>query len=260
MGIVCRQLCKTYPCPTGKLTVLEDMNLTVTDQEFVSLVGPSGCGKTTLLKLLAGLLTPSSGQIVFDTVSQNGHPANAMVFQDHGVFPWLTVVENVAFGLEMQGVTRRVRVAAARDFLAQVGLADFERHYPHQLSAGMRQRVAIVRAFVANPAVLLMDEPFSALDAQTKLVLQEELLRIWREHKKTVMYVTHDIEEAILLSDRILVMAGRPSRIVREISVPLERPRRLRDRDRSEVTELKWDIWKLIEVEVRQGLRSTEEA
>lgn len=254
MGIQCQNVYKTYASSQGRISVLEGMNLRVEDQQFVSLVGPSGCGKTTLLKLLAGLIEPSGGRILFDTMRRNGNLANAMVFQEHGVFPWLTVLQNVAFGLEMQGVARREREEHALQFLGQVGLTEFAQNYPHQLSAGMRQRVAIARAFVTNTDVLLMDEPFSALDAQTKLVLQEELLRIWQEHKKTVVYVTHDIEEAIVLSDRVLVMKGRPSHIVRDMLIPLARPRRVRDRDRGDITNLKWQIWDLIEVEVRQSM------
>lgn len=255
MGFVCQQLCKTYSSESGSVDALGKVSFSVATQEFVGIVGPSGCGKTTLLKILAGLVSPTSGQIAFNTTDNNDRPHNAMVFQEHGLFPWLTVLDNVAFGLEMQGIGKRERHECAYTFIEQVGLSDFMNHYPRQLSVGMRQRVAIARAFVTDPHILLMDEPFSSLDAQTKLILQEELLRIWRDHKKTVIYVTHDIEEAILLSDRVLVMTGRPGRIYRDIPIPFKRPRNLLDREYPGVRELKWQIWKMLEADVRQSLQ-----
>jgi NitT/TauT family transport system ATP-binding protein len=177
-----------------------------------------------------------------------------MVFQEQGLFPWLSVIDNVAFGLETQGANRKARREMARAILTKVGLGAFSRNYPHELSGGMRQRVAILRAFLANPQILLMDEPFGSLDSQTRLVMQEELLRIWREHRKTVIYVTHDIEEAILLGDRVLVMSGRPGRIRQDIPISLERPRFLANRDHPEVAELRWHIWRMLEDEVRKEL------
>ena len=177
-----------------------------------------------------------------------------MVFQEHGLFPWLSVVDNVAFGLEMQRVPRAERLDRARRFMAQAGLEGFARNYPHELSVGMRQRAAIARAFLTEPQLLLMDEPFSALDAQSKLILQEELLRIWKDHQTTVFYITHDIEEAVLLADRVLVMSGRPGAIREEITVPSPRPRRPEDREHPEFRKIVWHIWKMIESEVRQGL------
>jgi NitT/TauT family transport system ATP-binding protein len=177
-----------------------------------------------------------------------------LVFQEHGLFPWLTVLDNVAFGLEARGESKHNRRQKALGFLEQVGLASFACSFPHELSVGMRQRAAIARAVLVNPELLLMDEPFSALDAQSKLVLQEELLRLWKVHQQTVMYVTHDIEEAVLLGDRILVMSGRPGRIREEIRVPLNRPRDLRDREQAAVREIAWHIWKIIEGQVRQNL------
>jgi NitT/TauT family transport system ATP-binding protein len=221
--------------------------------QFVCLIGPSGCGKSTVLKLLANLIQPTSGAVQIAESAETRLPS-ALVFQEHGLFPWMTVLDNVAFGLETQGVARAARHAAAADFLAQFGLAAFANHFPHQLSVGMRQRAAIARAFLSDPLLLLMDEPFSALDAQSKLVLQEELLRIWKDHQKTVVYVTHDIEEAVLLGDRILVMSGRPGHISAEFSVPLPRPRDLRNRNHPDVRELTWRIWKSIEADVRHNL------
>jgi NitT/TauT family transport system ATP-binding protein len=230
------------------------VTFSVGEQEFICIVGPSGCGKTTLLKLIAGLLKPTSGRIIFGARPADGRPRSALVFQEHGLFPWMTVLDNVAFGLEMRGVGREERRARARAFIEQVGLASFAHSYPYELSVGMRQRVGITRAFVADPQILLMDEPFGSLDAQTRLVLQEELLRIWKDYQKLVVYVTHDIEEAVLLGDRVLVMTGRPGSIREEILIPLGRPRDLSAREQPEVMEIKWHIWKMLEDEVRKSL------
>jgi NitT/TauT family transport system ATP-binding protein len=254
MEFCCQHLSHGFRTRTGELVVLRDINCTVAQQEFVSLVGPSGCGKTTLLKLIAGLLKPTNGHIVFGAMGEHGRPPNAMVFQDHGLLPWLTVLDNAALGLEMQGIRRQERHAQARAFLEQIGLGRFAGYYPHQLSMGMRQRTAIARAFLAPPQLLLMDEPFSALDAQTKVLLQEELLRLWSEYRKTVVYVTHDIDEAIVLSDRILVMTGHPGWIRADLPVPLPRPRQVITRNMPEVKELRWQIWNIIEEEVRLSL------
>jgi NitT/TauT family transport system ATP-binding protein len=257
-ALVCRGISKTYTSRRGDVRALSDISFSVREGEFLSLVGPSGCGKSTLLKIIAGLVTPTNGQVSLPAsrVSSGlSQPANAMVFQEHGLFPWMTVADNVAFGLEMQGVDKVERRSAAGRFLTQVGLGDFARHYPHELSVGMRQRAAIARAFLADPQVLLMDEPFSALDAQSKVILQEELLRIWKDYRKTVVYVTHDIEEAVVLADRVLVMSGSPGRILEEIHIPLDRPRDLQVREQSEFREIKWHIWKAIEGEVRRRLR-----
>jgi NitT/TauT family transport system ATP-binding protein len=253
MGFNCQALSKSYRTRTRTIRALEETTFSVKEQEFVCVVGPSGCGKTTLLKLIAGLLTPTSGRIVFGDGLENGWPRNAMVFQEHGLFPWMTVLDNVAFGLETRGLGRRERRTQARGFVQQVGLGPFADCYPHVLSVGMRQRVGIARAFLTNPQLLLMDEPLGSVDAQTKRVLQEELLRLWQEHPKTVIYVTHDIEEAVLLGDRVLVMSGRPGRIREEISVPYGRPRRL-EQDRSDAQGIKQHIWQMLEEEARQSL------
>ncbi|MEE4359407.1 MAG: ABC transporter ATP-binding protein [Desulfococcaceae bacterium] len=255
MKFFCQQICKNYSSSNKILAVLKNVNFSVTEGEFVCIAGPSGCGKTTLLKIIAGLLKPSSGQICFESGQNRGKICSAMVFQEHGLFPWMTVLDNAAFGLEMQGIGKKEAQEQARAFLADMGLADFCHAYPHRLSVGMHQRAAIARAFAANPGMLLMDEPFSALDAQTKLLLREELLRIWREHRKTVIYITHDIEEAILLADRVLVMTGRPGSIRTEIPVKIPRPRSLMEGDYPEVREMKRQIWKMLEYEVRQGLK-----
>ncbi len=256
MGLHCRNLHLTFHGQAGEVSALENLSLQFRDGEFVCIVGPSGCGKTTLLKLMAGLLRPTSGEIDFDTGSTNGRPKNALAFQEHALFPWMSVLDNVAFGLRMQGKSKKESYERARKFIGQVGLARFVRSYPHELSVGMSQRASIARAFVADPEVLLMDEPFGSLDALTKLVLQEELLRIWTEHRKLVVYVTHDIEEAVLMGDRVLVMSGRPGRILEEIPIPLPRPRNMLDRDQPEIVKIRAHIWKILESEVRGNLGS----
>jgi NitT/TauT family transport system ATP-binding protein len=254
MGFECQRLCKAYQTRNGVVLALEDVNFSAGEREFVCVVGPSGCGKTTLLKLIAGLLEPTSGRIIFSARPADGRPRSALVFQEHGLFPWMTVLDNVAFGLEMQGMGQQARHRRARAFIEKVGLAPFADNYPHELSVGMRQRVGIARAFVADPQILLMDEPFGSLDSQTRRVLQEELLRIWKDHQKLVVYVTHDIEEAVLLGDRVLVMTGRPGCVRESIPIPLSRPRDLAASEQPEIKEIKWHIWKMLEEEVRKSL------
>jgi NitT/TauT family transport system ATP-binding protein len=255
MGFEVQQLTKSYPSRNGEEVIaLQNVDLQVGEEEFVCIVGPSGCGKTTLLKSIAGLIAPSQGRIIYTGRPAAQGPRTAMVFQDQGLFPWMTVVDNVAFGLETQGMARKERRQRAEAFLAKVGLSRFTKSYPHELSGGMRQRVAILRAFLADPQILLMDEPFGALDSQTRLVMQEELLRIWREHCKAVVYITHDIEEAILLGDRVVVMSGRPGCILQEFPITLERPRQSALRAHPEFVEIQWQIWKMLEGEVRKEL------
>jgi len=250
----CQQLSKAYDGQQGKLAALDEVSFSAEGHEFVSIVGPSGCGKTTLLKLIAGLLEPTSGRVVITRDNPNGRPNNAFVFQEHGLFPWMTVIDNVAFGLRMRGMGREECHARSRAFIERVGLDTFADSYPHQLSVGMRQRVGIIRAFVTDPPLLLMDEPFGALDSQTRRVLQGELLRLWGDQHSIVVFVTHDIGEAVRLSDRILVMTGRPGQIREEIAIPLERPRDLSRREPTEIAEIKWHIWKLLETDVRNNL------
>lgn len=254
MRLECQQISKTYEGPNGPLSVLEDVTFSVTEHEFVSIVGPSGCGKTTLLKLIAGLIEPTEGRIATSGLAANGRPQSALVFQDHGLFPWMSVLDNVAFGLEMHGVPRAERLERAGAFVERVGLAQFATSYPHQLSVGMQQRVGIIRAFVTDPPMLLMDEPFGALDSQTRIVLQDELLRIWRDQRQIVLFVTHDLDEAVRLSDRILVMTGRPGRIREEIPVQIPRPRQPSEREPARVAKIKWHVWELLEHEVRKSL------
>lgn len=210
-----------------RFVALEGIDLSIQPGEFVCLLGPSGCGKSTLLGALAGHLQPAGGQALLDGAPIDGpDPRRGLVFQHHTLFPWLKVEDNVAYGLKMQGVPRPVRLEQARAMLSEVGLAGFEQRYPHTLSGGMQQRVEIARVLINRPRVLLMDEPFGALDALTRLKMQELLLNLWSHWRTTVVFVTHDIDEALFLADRIVVMSPRPGRIVEELHVPAERPRR----------------------------------
>lgn len=246
-------LSKFFDTPTGPVEALRDVNMEVRPGELVCLVGPSGCGKSTLLRILAGLAEPTTGTVTFGEPS--GSPARkTMVFQDHGLFPWMSLLDNVAFALEADGVAKVERRRRAGELLEQLGLGSFQDQYPDQLSGGMRQRAAIARALLTEPQVLLMDEPFSALDAQSKLVLQEELMRLWGTRAQTVVYVTHDIREAVVLGDRVLVMTGRPGTIQLDLDVELPRPRDVFDRDHPEVKAKSWTIWNAIEGQVRRNL------
>jgi NitT/TauT family transport system ATP-binding protein len=208
------------------VTALQDIDLTVSANEFLTILGPSGCGKTTLLRAIGGLVPVDRGHIIVDGKRVRGPgPERAMVFQDFALLPWRTVLENVAFGLQLRGVARREREERAGRFIELVGLTGFERRYPGELSGGMKQRVGLARALAVEPRVLLMDEPFGALDEQTRRLLQEELLRIWETTRTTVVFITHSMEEAVLLGDRIVVMRARPGAIDEVVEVPLERPR-----------------------------------
>ena len=255
LGVRCDAVSCVYTSRRGDVRALERVSFDVQGHAFVSVVGPSGCGKSTLLRVLAGLQAPSSGRVSFASKLPNGgkRPRAGLVFQEFGTFPWMTVLENLAFGLEMAGVAESERVPRARQFAERLGLAAFSNHYPRELSVGMRQRVDVGRAFVSDVPILLMDEPFGALDAQTRWVLQSELLRIWQESRKLVVFVTHDIEEAVRLSDRVIVLSGRPGTVRAEIQIPLTRPRDL-ERDDTAVREITWQIWQLLEREVRDGL------
>jgi NitT/TauT family transport system ATP-binding protein len=253
IGFRCHDVSRRFAARGEEVAALDSVTFAIRALEFVCIVGPSGCGKSTLLRIIGGLLAPTSGKVLFDGAAAGDRPRTGLVFQEHGTFPWMTVLDNVAFGLEMSGMPRAERRERAMAFVERVGLASFARHYPHELSVGMRQRVGVARAFVSGAPILLMDEPFGSLDAQTKWVLQAELLRVWQEDRKLVVFVTHDIEEAVLLADRVLVMTGRPGRIREELHVPLGRPRDL-PRDQERVSELTWHIWRLLEEEVRDGL------
>jgi NitT/TauT family transport system ATP-binding protein len=220
-------LSKTYRNGVAGARALEDVTLEVERGEFVTVLGPSGCGKTTLLHLLAGLEAPTAGQVLLGGQPITGWSRQrTLVFQEGNLFPWLTAEDNVAFGLRLQGMGAAERRARARAVLERLGLHDVEHLYPHQLSGGMQQRVAIARALAVDPEVLLLDEPFASLDALTRAQLQDELLRIWREYAKTVVFVTHNIREALLLADRIVILTPRPGRVRTCRRVDLPRPRR----------------------------------
>jgi NitT/TauT family transport system ATP-binding protein len=217
---------KKYVSHGSVTSALVDINLQIEEGEFVCLLGPSGCGKSTLLKIIAGLIPATSGRITINGRPVNGPgPERAVVFQDYALFPWMTVRDNVEFGLEARRLPAAERREVSSRLLKVVGLSDFAERFPHQLSGGMKQRVSIARALAVDPSLLLMDEPFGALDAQTRHLLQDELLRVWREYRKTVVFVTHSIEEAIYLSDRIVVMTARPGRVKQIMVVPEARPR-----------------------------------
>jgi NitT/TauT family transport system ATP-binding protein len=210
------------------VTALADVSLSIRPGEFCALIGPSGCGKTTLLHILAGLIAPTRGAVAVPRRS-DGRLPTALVFQGVGTFPWFTVLENVEYGLRVLGAPRAQARERARRLLAQVGLEGFPDAYPHQLSEGMRQRVSLARALAVDPDVLLMDEPFANLDEQNRLLLQDELLRLYQADRKTVLFVTHSLDEAIRLADRVLVMTARPGRIKAEVTVPFGRPRDFRE-------------------------------
>lgn len=237
---------------------LREINLSIKEGEFVSIVGASGSGKSTLLRIIDGLLEPSGGAVYVDNAQvERPGPDRAMVFQQDSLLPWKTVIENVAYGLTLAKKPRTEAFKVAERFIAMTGLAGFESHYPHQLSGGMRQRVNVARALAVNPRILLLDEPFAALDAQTREIMQTELLSIWRESRKTVLLITHQIDEAVFLSDRVIVFSARPGSVREEVSINLPRPRDLELKRTPVFVGLVDQIWKLIEDEVRLGLRDS---
>jgi NitT/TauT family transport system ATP-binding protein len=240
-----RGITKFYPRDGNRLPVLQDFSLSVAELEFLVLLGPSGCGKSTLLRIIDGIEPCDAGQIILDGKDVTGTTGSGrgMVFQGFELFPWRTVMGNVAFGLEVAGVGARERTDIAREYVNLVGLNGFENSYPHELSGGMQQRVGIARALAINPTILLMDEPYGALDVQTRELLQDELLNIWEKQRKTVVFVTHSIEEALYLADRIVVMSPRPGRIEQVIQVPFARPRRDEIKSTPQFLDLRRDIW-----------------
>jgi len=256
------EVCLTYRSEGGqRLLALDRIDLQVRAGEFVCVVGPSGCGKSTLLHLIAGLQSPSSGQILVDGKPVQGPGTDRiMIFQEHGLFPWLTVGQNVEFGMKMKGVPRTERWEKARHYLRLVHLAKFENSYIHQLSGGMRQRVAIARALATEPDVLLMDEPFAALDAQTRDLLHDELERIWSETGRTIIFVTHNVREAVRLGDRVVLFTFRPGRLKSEFPVTLPRPRHLEDPDvaaaaRHVLDELREEINRSLDAEYSTSVK-----
>ena len=249
-GIRIRGLNKSFDGPEGKLVALAEIDLGVREGEFLCIVGPSGCGKTTLLRILAGLERQFGGSVDF-AIDTDGKPLQSMVFQEQGVFPWLTVLENAAYGLTVRHVPKERRLAQARDYLRKLGLSAFESAYPSQLSGGMRQRVNLARAFVNDPAILLMDEPLGALDEQTKMLVQTDLLRLWEGSNKTVLFITHSLDEAIVLGDRVAVMSNRPGRIKTVLDIDLRRPRdALELRNNERFLHLRRQVWDSLREEV----------
>lgn len=228
-----------------KLLVLDGISFDVKEGEFIGIVGPSGCGKTTLLRIIAGLEKQDEGEVLLRGKPIKGPGQDrAMVFQDYALFPWRNVIGNILFGLEIRNIPKEEALEKANRFIKLVGLEGFERSYPHELSGGMRQRVALARALVCEPEILLMDEPLSALDAQTRNVMQSELVRIWSEMKKTIIYVTHNIEEAVYMADRVVVLSKRPAKLLDLAEVKMERPR---DRFSKEFIDLRAKIFRLIQ-------------
>ncbi|HZQ96954.1 MAG TPA: ABC transporter ATP-binding protein [Candidatus Sulfotelmatobacter sp.] len=256
------EICLSYRTQSGeRLLALDHIDLQVHAGEFVCIVGPSGCGKSTLLHLVAGLQPPTSGQILVDGNPIQGPGTDRiMIFQDHGLFPWLTVGQNVEFGMKMKGVPRAERYERTQHYLRLVHLAKFEKSYIHQLSGGMRQRVAIARALATQPDVLLMDEPFAALDAQTRDLLHDELERIWSDTGCTIIFVTHNVREAVRLGDRVVLLTFRPGRVKSEFPVDLPRPRSLEDpavalAAREVLDELRDEINRSLDAEYNEGVK-----
>jgi NitT/TauT family transport system ATP-binding protein len=243
----------------GQLIAIDGVSLDIAPGEFFMIVGPSGCGKTTLLRILAGLDSVTSGAIEIET-PHSQRPVNSMIFQGDSIFPWMTVWDNAAYGLKMRRVPSSTVKEVVGHYLARTGLTRFAKYYPHQLSGGMRQRVSIARAFANDPEILLMDEPFSALDAQNKLLLQEELLHIWEEHKKTVVFITHSVDEAVFLGDRIMVMTAQPGKVKTFVPVPLARPRNIMELQKiPQFGELIAHIWSSLREEVHRARQQEEE-
>ena len=226
--IVATDVAKRFHSQSGWINALDPVNLVVNNGEFVCVLGPSGCGKSTLLRIVAGLVTPSQGRVQLDGISISGPgPERGLVFQEYALFPWLTVLKNVMYGPIVCGKGAKRAEAIAREQIDRVGLTGFEHHFPRQLSGGMKQRVGIARVWANDPAVMLMDEPFGALDSITRSTLQKDLIKLWLTERKTVLFVTHSVEEAIYLADRVVVMSARPGKIKAEVEVALRRPRDL---------------------------------
>ena len=241
------------------VTALENISFELEDKKFAVIVGPSGCGKSSLLYLIAGLNEPSSGicKMGDKTITGPGKD-RGMVFQTYTLFPWLNVLKNVEFGLKLRGIASAERADIASKFISEVGLDGFENAYPKQLSGGMRQRVALARALANDPEVLLMDEPFGALDSQTRSIMQELLVKIWEHSNKTVLFVTHDIDEAIFLGDHVCVMSARPGRMIEEVDVTIERPRNIEVLTSDKFINLKREVMKLLHGEVQKSMGSVK--
>jgi NitT/TauT family transport system ATP-binding protein len=255
--IECQSIRKTYreAAEGAEIVALDGLTLDIEPREFLTLLGPSGCGKSTLLNILAGFEKPDAGKVLLNGIPiERPGPDRGVVFQDYALFPWLNIQQNVEYGLREKGMSKTETRAISQRFLALVGLTGFERRFPHELSGGMRQRVALIRVLAIDPKILLMDEPFAAVDAQTRIILQEELQRLWMQTLKTVVFVTHSVEEAIYLADRVTVMTARPG-VVKAI-VPIELPRP-RDSTSDAFNRYRRQITQLIEVESRKVFAAT---
>lgn len=249
-SISVRNLNKFFHTNSGLVTALDNISLSIGNGEFFCIVGPSGCGKTTLLRILAGLDDHSSGNIFIKKTHEN-RPINSMVFQEQSIFPWMTVIDNVSYGLRMRNIPKKERYEIAEHYIEMIGLSKFTHAYPSQLSGGMKQRVSVARAFANDPEILLMDEPFGALDEQNRILLQQELLRIWEESRKTTVFITHSIDEALCLGDRVMVMTANPGKVKTIINIDLPRPRNISDiRTSLQYNQLFQSIWLILRDEV----------
>ncbi|MGC7870231.1 ABC transporter ATP-binding protein [Desulfosporosinus sp. SYSU MS00001] len=254
--LVIDQVGKVFSTKGGEMVALDRTSFKVKEGEFITILGPSGCGKSTILRIVAGLEEPSSGKVYLDGHEVKGPGSDrGMVFQSYTLYPWLTVEDNITFGLRLKGTSRKQCKEVAQHYLELIGLSGFEKHYPIQLSGGMKQRVAIARALANDPEILLMDEPFGALDAQTRSIMQEILLKVWEESKKTILFITHDVEESIFLADSVYVMTARPGRLKENIPVNLPRPRDYNIKSSSEFLNLKTQLLDLIREETLKALK-----
>jgi NitT/TauT family transport system ATP-binding protein len=249
-----RNVSKVFSVKDGDFLAVRDVNLDVAPEEFVCIVGPSGCGKSTLLRMLGGLESMTKGDIRIDH-HQAGRPVTAMIFQQESVFPWLTVEQNAAYGLQVTNSWKGKESEERVDyFLEKTGLNSYRKFHPYQLSGGMKQRLSVARAFITNPEILLMDEPFAALDEQNKILLQGELGKLWESNRSTVVFITHSLDEAVLLGDRVIVMTSVPGRLKRSFNIPFERPRDLIELRRTpEFNALTREIWELLREEVERA-------
>ncbi len=259
MKLVIDKICMDFTNSRGQaLSVLQDISLTLREEEFVALVGPSGCGKSTLLNIASGLLQPTSGTVKFTGADAGCEPRMSIVFQETGLFPWRNVHDNIAFGLEAAGMPAAQREECIRHYIELVGLQGFEKAFPHQLSGGMRQRAGIARALAIEPDLLLMDEPFSALDAQTRTIMQEELVTLWEKTRLTTLYVTHNIQEAVMLADRVVLLSRRPGRISKILTIDIPRADRGRQENAEAIAEFVNIIWEHISKDARAALMEVE--
>ncbi|MHB1173119.1 MAG: ABC transporter ATP-binding protein [Lacisediminihabitans sp.] len=249
-----RSVSKVFVGKTGEVQALRDVSLDLKSGSLTCIVCPSGCGKSTQLRILGDLEISTVGQVV-NNLPESRVPRSAFVFQEHGVFPWFDVLHNVAFGARMASVSKKEREETARHWIAEVGLSGFEGSFPHQLSGGMRQRIAIARAFATGSPSLLMDEPLGALDAQTRMLMQEQLVRLWEAERKTVVLVTHAIDEALLLGDQVIVMSARPGRVKEIIDVPFGRPRKVEIEGTEVFAQMRQSIWESLRDEVQASMR-----